>query len=628
MSDHPSSKKSSLWRLDIAPLTPLPLTRSPLFSYRSPLAIPLGSLVEIPFGRRTLRGIVYAAAPLPGRAPLWLKPIHRVIAPAWLTEHQRVLAQTISQEYISSLGNTLKHFVFPLPKKITALVPKLRETTRHSSRSPKVTCHEFLTDTTLLTWLEKKIRAANTSTTTLFILVPDLLLAELIALRARTMVPTTLLTSRLTGKGFYEAWSAIRTGGTRVIIGTRQALFAPFTNLKDIMVLFPEETLSYKQWDMTPRYETDFIVRHLTRAFGAKLTYLTTSLGLREQISFPKAAYPTLRPPLLVDRRQDGKGARAKVFGKVLIEKLKAVPTTNKVLLIAKERGVAGVLLCQSCRTTARCPECHHILGEQASGEFRCLACGYRSSLFPRCSACGHFNFKSFGYGTVRVEREYERLWPEKRTLRLDRDSLAPKKGWDVLLQRLIIGDFDTLITTPELGTLLPLPPCQLIAMLEGDHSLAFARFDSEERLALQVKRLTAKLSPQGILVVKTFAPEERIWRTAKTGTLAPLFTLLLEERTLLGYPPVAAMIQVAPLKTSGVGRDKLRSIRDRLMVVLKSYPDFSLTPVFERKSGRQTAEPVFLIKYPGERALPKELLVWINRESQHLAFDVHPLTP
>lgn len=617
-----------LYRLDIAPLTPLPLTRSPLFSYRHNEALPLGTLVQVPFGRRSLRGIVVTAEVLPGRAPLWLKPIERVIYRAWLNAYQLAIAQSIGERYLSSLGNTLKHFVFPLPKKITAqLIEKPSQTKLTRKKAPKALYIEAKTDTELHTLLEQKIKAGLKRSGSLLILGPDLLLTTLLKHKLEALAPekTVLLTSQLTGKQLCETWEKIRSGQAKIIFGTRQALFAPLTKLRDIIVLFPEERLSYKQWDMTPHYEAEWVATKWARQTGATLTYLTTALGLTHWQHFPRALHPHLNAPTIINRRMDGKGARARVLAKELEKTLKSLPVGSKVLSIAKERGVAGVLICQHCRTVARCPNCEHLLGEAASGHFRCSKCQYESPLFPKCRACSHMTFKSFGFGTVRVERELESLLPTLRILRLDRDTLASRSAWKTVVTKLERADFDILITTQEIGTLLPLPPFDLIVMLEGDHSLTFAHFDSEERLFLQVKRLTAKLKPDGKLMVQTFAPEERVWCMSLVGNTKAYMEELLDERKLLGYPPVTAMIHIVPGKGVVLTSREREQLRKRLEEVLKIFSGFTVSPFFEKKTGGQGINHHLLIKYPAETPLPDILMTFLKRESQHLHIDIHP---
>lgn len=629
---------TSLFRIEVAPLTPLPLERSPLFSYRSKEAIPPGSLVEISFGKRYLQGIVFESAKLPGQAPLWMKPIGKIIIPSWLTPEQRSLAQYMSQMYFSSLGNSLKHFVFSLPKKILTNHPldtkssSRRQMKKATSSKVKDLIQEVDSDASLWATIDHALATARPKETYL-ILLPNLILAEFAAQRYLAMFPheTTVITSRLTKKALFESWQHIRSGSIRFIFGTRQALFAPFPKLTRIIMLFPEETLSYKQWEMTPHYTSLSLIHFLRDSFRSKLMLLTTSLGLREQELAPSKALSPKYQPLIIDRRKDGKGARSRAFAKSLQTLLEGTTKQQKILLVAKERGVSGIMICQHCRNTARCPSCEHVLSEAGEGNFRCLSCGFKSDFFPKCRTCSGMNFIPFGFGTIRVEKEAERLLLGRRVLRIDRDALETTTGWKKTLDKLRRGQFDVLITTHEIGTLLPLPPLDLIAMLEGDHVLRRPEFDSEERLALQVKRLLAKLAPKGQCVIQTFSPEERIWQNITTGTFVNFFELLLEERKLLGYPPATAIIQLTPLELSflkkKIDTPEMEKKRGELIKLLASSKNFRIPSLLIRPAVQKShPSPVsILIKYPPQQELPPKLLTWLKKHSSQFSIDFEP---
>lgn len=629
---------SSLYRIDIAPLTPLPLTRAPFFSYRHEGPLPLGTLVQVPFGRRSLRGIVYAAAPLPsGRAPLWLKPIERVIREGWLTKEQRLLAETISETYFSSLGNTLKHFVFPLSKKntvthATATPQKKSSSTR--SKKLKITGWKCVNDEVFFEKLVALLEDTKSSPKASLVIVPDLFLLATLEEKLASFFPEKLLalSSKLTPKQMDVAWQKIRSGEALIILGTRQALFAPFAQLRQIIILFPEERLSYKQWDMTPHYEVIVGTQALARLFHAPLVLLTPSPGLlnqgvENQKHWKTIGISSVNPLTLIDRRKDGKGARSHIFSKELTKLLTGLGSGTQALFIAKERGVSGVLICQSCRTTARCPSCQHVLSENKEGILRCLHCSYESNFFPKCSQCGHMHFTSFGVGTIRLERELERHFPRQPLLRIDRDTLGKASEFKKEVKRFLKETTAWIVTTPEIGTLLQLPKQDLIVMLEADHALAFPDFEGEVRLATEIERLQAKLGPQGLLAIQTFSPEERVWQRLCHNEHTELWQGLYGERESFGYPPVTAIIKVSLLPENNVpGADTLESIQKRFQKTFQEHAAIEITPVYTTKQKWGTSSPNFLIKYPAEQALPETLITLLRRESAHLKIDVHPL--
>lgn len=627
-----------LYRIDIAPLTPLPLTRSPFFSYRHNASLALGTLVQIPFGRRSLRGIVYAANPLPGRAPLWLKPIERVIREGWLTHEQRELALRISDQYFSSLGNTLKHFVVPLAQKTllpTVPVRKGKSSKQPLVKKPRIKVVECGHDEELWEILEKRLHQSLLKKEMLLILVPDLLLLATLETKLQSIFPhkTITLSSKLTPKQTEQAWHMIRSNERPIILGTRQAVFAPFPTLEHIIALFPEERLSYKQWDMTPNYEALTALQELSYLFSSSLTYLSTarSLSLQPYQQAPskkkKSQSPKQPAWRIIDQRQDGRGARSRLLAKPIEALLKTVSPTSRVLFIAKERGVSGVITCQKCHTTARCPVCHHALAENKAGLLRCLNCRYESNLFPTCAQCGHHHFKSLGIGTVKLERELEKLFPHQALLRLDRDSLKTPVNIREHQAAILSARAPWIITTPEIGSLLLLPKQDFVVMLEADHTLAFPDFEGEEKLFIILKRLQAKLLPFGQVIIQTFTPEERLWQFLSQDKEAELLLELHEEREHFGYPPVTAIIKISLLdQVKGVSKKTLEAVRERCLQQLPQETPITLTPVFQVSRYGGTSTPHFLIKYPADTTLPDTIHTLLRRESAHLKIDVHPL--
>lgn len=622
------------YRLDVAPLTPLPLTKSPFFSYYSDTNIAPGALVEISFGQRILKGIVYAGAPLPGRVPLWMKPVRRIIRDPWLTATQLALAQSIAETYFSSLGNTLKHFVFPLAKQAPAsLTP--RPITKKSAfrRQPKATCVETKDEAELWSHLVKitqaYTRVSKRSTGQLLILVPDLLSLTLLqhTLNQAESDTTLCLSSNLNPKQLELAWNRIRSGQVSIVLGTRQALFAPFLALKEILVLFPEERLSYKQWDMTPYYEGGTVATTLSQLTRAKLAWMSTALGLEQYTHFPKASRQPSGTCMFIDRRLDGKGARSRSWSKTLTQHLEAKQPSSRWMFLAKERGVSGVMLCQSCRTAARCPNCQHVLGEHADGHLRCFNCAYASDFFPKCSHCGAMHFESIGVGTVATERSLERLLPKARILRIDRDTLTTKQIRNEILKLLVKHQYDILVTTPEIGTLFSATQFDRIVLLDSDAGLAFPSFDAEERLLIHVKRLLAKLTPTGSLLIETFSPEERVWQAFSHHHTHALIQELLAERSLLGYPPTTAMIKISLDDTVMTSAAAKQLWWQRLEMMVKTLPGFSLTPLFQGKRERGKIRTRCLLHVPRYTPLPSPLIQWLRRESTHVSIDCDPLS-
>ncbi|HLC95330.1 MAG TPA: hypothetical protein VJH89_02475, partial [Patescibacteria group bacterium] len=445
--------KTPLYRLEIAPLVLLPLGRSPLFSYVSDTSIARGSYVTIPFGKRALGGVVLDCAKLSGRAPLWMKPVGHILKKSFLTTEQLALAQYISEEYFTPLGKTLKHF---LPSRTVTKVKQ--QPTQHQHKTlPRSTKKEtlFLKTFSALTspgyidlstlphpeqYLIRLIQHVIAKNKQVLVLVPEVtLLPVWEATLTSYFAPRTIatLSSQVARGAYFEAWEKIRTGNIKIILATRQGLFAPFAALGAILLL-EEQDESYKQWDMSPRYVSKHVAHFLATQHHAKyiLASHTPSIdsmyALKEQRC--TALTPiTQTPPLaknisIINLRLERFKKNYSPFSQDLTHAIRTTLGEGKqILLYIHRQGMSTFSVCEHCKNIFRCPRSGHALTHK-DGIFSCLACKYKTTSFPNCPHCGHLSFRHIGYGTERIEREALKLFPHARIVRADGSTVRTRQ--------------------------------------------------------------------------------------------------------------------------------------------------------------------------------------------------------
>jgi primosomal protein N' len=558
------AKQSPLYRVDVVPLTPLYGRRDPRFSYASTEPIASGSLVSISFGKRMLAGVTLDCTPLPGPVPEWMKFVGPVLLPGFLAPDQIALAWSLADRLYAPLGIVLKLF-FPIQRKPRAakLVtgkssaePKLPVASRgkRKKRSVHTDVWEAAPDDTFL--FERLIAFGKTAIKDkrlLCILVPEILAAELYAEKIRTAFPGAAirtLTSRRTAKEQYETYYAIREHTADILIGTRQTVFAPLQGLSAIVVVDSEKQISYTQWEMIPRYDAIEIALDIARQEHVPFIRLSVAPGISSFLPEAKTvgtpfAFSPKRPLVAIDLRQSYKRGVSQPLSPKLIDALRDARSARQpVLILVKQRGVARFSLCAKCQTPVRCPNCQAALSEAKEGHFRCLSCGYRTTLFPSCKECGHMHFKSFGAGTEKIARDLQRAGFGEHIIVIDRDAQARKMDTESLLTALKnLPSQAIIVATYEAAYSLPLPPLGIIALIEPDQGLFYPDFQSEERLWRELRRFGAKLMSGGTLFVQTFQPEAAFWTTWTDQPLALTAAPLLEERQMLHYPPYHQLI-------------------------------------------------------------------------------------
>lgn len=639
-----------LYRLEVAPLTILPLKRSPLFSYSSRIELPVGAIVSVPFGKQKLRGVVFECTVFKTRPASWIKEITSVLTRNGLTEKQILLAQEMSREYFTPLGKTLVHFLSDgIPSELS---PASSDRSPSSNLPPSSQWQKVLAQLlkdgrqflsihprdralAIALLIEKLQKKKSTSKQSILILVPEIIGAELLASTLSDFgIEHTLITSSLTRKNFLIAWNKARVPGN-VFIGTRQALFAPFVNLKTILMLDADDD-SYKQWDMSPRYDGRRVVLMLTNLFHAHLisisSFLDTAQTYDKDVSKLShtdlvSALP-LAPLNIINLRLE---RYRKNYSPLSVESREhiahALVRKEKVFLIANQSGYSKITVCESCKKIFRCPKCQAILHPEKSGSFSCAMCTYRSPLFPSCFECGHLGFKQIGFGTERIEREMKKLFPYARVGRIDKNTLEKRTAREQLIAHHITDEGDIIIGVPSLLNILGDDKIQTIVFIDADSMLTWSDFRTDERFALRVFRARLLAGLNGKVFLETFQPENIFLKKLATETYEDIERAQREDRRILSYPPFSRLLTLEISRDTRAQADKTAK---KLEESLRALPKSEKWRIFIQQAseryfrGKYTAHILLRIQ---DDILPPLLLDWLSTLPKDTFVDRDPLS-
>jgi primosomal protein N' len=657
-------KSSSLYRLEVAPLIILPLGRSPLFSYSADKSVPLGSLVSISFGKRSLEGVVFGCAPLSGKAPAWMKSITKIIEKQFLTEKQMLLSRFISEEYFTPLGNTLKHF---FPKQVTAK-KKTKEVFHksgvfHLHKSDADTLKKFLSlkkesigylnidslkaSDQFFSQLVKKMAMKKKQA---LILVPEIVLIpalENTLSQYFAQEKIAVLHSKLTAHTYSESWEKIRSGKASVIIATRQGLFAPFHSLGAIVVL-EEQDEGYKQWNMSPRYDGRRIAKYLSSLYGAKLMLVSGTPSIDSLYHIAQKNYIPLSPldilpPLakklsIVNLRLERFRKNYSPLSQELITALQeTLCRGEQTLLYIHRQGMNAFSVCENCKHIFRCPQSGHVLSSTIDGGFRCNTCSYKTSSFPSCPHCGHLSFRHVGFGTERVEREIKKLFPRARVFRADATTLRTERNIQKFYTEASSGNIDILVGTQMVLKGHALPKLALIGMIDADSLLSFPDFRADEKLfqilmrfVKQSEKLEKKSSFPKI-IVQTFHPESTFFQRITELDSEKFSRKILSEREELFYPPYSRLISIICH-----GKTEKRTLAATQKFGLELRKLFPKKQARYRLSNSESTKQLFtkklfesslLLRIPAPEPIPENIRLFLEKTNISHIIDVDPLS-
>jgi primosomal protein N' (replication factor Y) len=448
------------------------------------------------------------------------------------------------------------------------------------------------------------------------VLVPEIALTPQTVRRflARFPKKVGLIHSQLSDGERYDTWRRCREGDLRVIVGARSALFAPLPDI-GLIILDESHDTSYKEQGRSPRYhareaalayaqmlpaacilgsatpeistryradqgEFDLLtLPNRILSHHTKISRQAKHFGLtsRYQPSEGSASYIDLPPVRIVDMRQELRSGNRSIFSRPLQKALgETLPKNQQAILFLNRRGSSTYVFCRDCGWVVRCPRCEIPLTyHSAQAHLMCHHCGYTRQSPTNCPRCKGTRVKHFGTGTQRVQTELERIYPNIRTLRWDRDVTRGKGAHDVILAQFASHQADVLIGTQMLAKGLDLPLVTLVGVISADVGLNLPEYHAAER-TFQILTQVAGRAGRGLLggrvILQTYQPDHYAIQAASKHDYMAFYEQELRYRKQLGYPPYRRLARlVFRHSASNIAAEEAKRMAARVQELITS---------------------------------------------------------
>ena len=412
------------------------------------------------------------------------------------------------------------------------------------------------------------------------VLVPEISLTPQLVnrFRARFGDDIVLLHSRLSPGERYDGWRRIQKGMVKLAIGTRSAIYAPFSHL-GIIIVDEEHDASYKQEEKLRyhgrdlalvRAQIDGAVVVLGSATPSLESYYNAQVGKLTLLTLTERVAGKSLPTMeIVDMREERSNTEKK--GQELSirmkEALKERSTQNQQsLLFLNRRGFAPCIICWECGHVFGCPNCSvSLIHHQRIKHLRCHYCNYEVPTPDTCPNCGGIRLQLVGWGTERLEEEVKTLLPEAQVERMDKDTTRGKWGHTKVLRRFSTAPKGVLIGTQMIAKGHDIPGVTLVGVVLADLSLNFPDFRSSERtfqLLTQVAGRAGRGDIPGEVIIQTFNPQHYSIRASQQHSFSLFYEEEMKFRKELNYPPFSRLIN---FKLEGTSKTKTEACADRL---------------------------------------------------------------
>ncbi len=631
------------------------------YHYLAPSALPVGTRVQVPFGKRSVRGVVVGLGDKNDCPPHKLKPLTVLNEPA--LSHGMVQFIVRAADYVcASAGEVLAlvdRGVMPPLKRPRAAVLKPAATDATMALNPEQAAAAtqivgsfgqyatFLLDGVTgsgktAVYLEVCAQAMQRGQQVL-VLLPEIALTMQMADRfeQRFGVRPPCWSSEATPAQKRTMREGLQNGTLNVLIGARSALFLPMHNPAAI-IIDEEHDNSYKQ-DEGLRYQgRDMAVlrahcEKFVTVLGSATPALETHINAQQQRytrltltkRYGEAALPTLH---VVDMREQPRGA----LSVPLREAMQHTHAQRQMsLLYVNRRGYAPLMLCKRCGAREQCASCDVPMSLHQYGQrLQCHACGHTRSVPKRCETCGgQDSFTACGYGVERLAEEVHALWPDWRIKVLSSDCKESPTALAELLNEVKQGHVDVLIGTQMVAKGHDFAQLTCVGVVDADLGLAGADPRAAEntfQLIEQVAGRAGRGTMAGQVYIQTHDPQHAVIVALLNRDRDGFLAAQANMRRIAGYPPFGGLAAVI---ASSENEPALRTWAQQAAQALPVMADMSVygpTPALFYKV-RNRYRVRFLFKTPRRTAFASYFQQWqaAIKVPAHirLSIDIDPYT-
>ncbi len=360
-----------------------------------------------------------------------------------------------------------------------------------------------------------------------------------------------------------EVWLQILENSekAKIVIGSRSALFLPFSNL-GLIIVDEEHEQNFKQADPAPRYHARDAAIVLANLQGAKVllgsatpsieSYFNAQSGKYGLVHLNERFGKSLKPETVLIDLKD-RYFRKKMTGHFSADLITAITDSlslgEQVILFQNKRGFSPLLECISCGHVPQCQQCDVSLTyHKHKNQLRCHYCGYAIAKPTHCHVCSSVDLSTKGFGTEQIELELNQIFPAAKTARMDQDTTRGKYGLEKILDAFKNKEIDLLVGTQMLAKGLDFDNIGLVAIMNADAMLYhpdFRAFERSFQMIIQVSGRTGRSDKQGKVIIQTYNPSHPIIQQVVNGNYLDMFETQLYERKIYFYPPYYRVLKI-----------------------------------------------------------------------------------
>ena len=355
--------------------------------------------------------------------------------------------------------------------------------------------------------------------------------------------------SRQTSNQRLKVWLRSKFGEIKIVIGTRSSVLIPLKDLGAIIV-DEEHDQSYKQADGFKFSGRDIAIKRSQiediPIFLGSATPSLQTLKLVKEKKYKK--YDLLRrvdgkkPPKLIPLDISESSMLGGIAAQTMDIINSVIKRGEQVLIFINRRGFAPLYECDNCGWVAKCSSCEsNLVFHKSKNRLICHRCESVYRVNDSCPDCSSNEINILGTGTERVEEILKSTFKKVPIIRMDYDSTRLKGSIDAIYEEAEKSKQAILVGTQMLSKGHDFPKVTLCVILNADGGLLSPDINSVEKISQQLIQVSGRAGRNNNLakvIIQTRYPNDENLKKIKTGDYQIVAERCLKTNKALDIPP------------------------------------------------------------------------------------------
>ena len=355
--------------------------------------------------------------------------------------------------------------------------------------------------------------------------------------------------SRQTSNQRLKVWLRSKFGEIKIVIGTRSSVLIPLKDLGAIIV-DEEHDQSYKQADGFKFSGRDIAIKRSQiediPIFLGSATPSLQTLKLVKEKKYKK--YDLLRrvdgkkPPKLIPLDISESSMLGGIAAQTMDIINSVIKRGEQVLIFINRRGFAPLYECDNCGWVAKCSSCEsNLVFHKSKNRLICHRCESVYRVNDSCPDCSSNEINILGTGTERVEEILKSTFKKVPIIRMDYDSTRLKGSIDAIYEEAEKSKQAILVGTQMLSKGHDFPKVTLCVILNADAGLLSPDINSVEKISQQLIQVSGRAGRNNNLakvIIQTRYPNDENLKKIKTGDYQIVAERCLKTNKALDIPP------------------------------------------------------------------------------------------